>query len=218
MLLIGYPSKDIYHACLPLADMHVMCVLIPGCVHRYPGLRLPVSLRDGVFFSAPCVTASEYRSTSRVGAHVLQGRLPDDAVRLVAHWELHQMCLAGERKPLGYVGSQQQQQDLTSSGARLLTLLHAALAEAGVDASDSTALLSVKLHSVIEHAPRDILAHGHQRHYSAQHWEKRHGATKADYRATSKHRATIEKQMAGINQVCGAVALHVQLGCIGGHC
>lgn len=68
----------------------------------------------------------------------------------------------GERKPQGYVGSAIQADDLKVSGVRLMQAFQA---------FDQPSLLgTVKLHHVLAHAPADILAHGHEKHYSAQVW------------------------------------------------
>jgi hypothetical protein len=67
---------------------------------------------------------------------------------------------AGERKPLSYVNSPLQAQDLQESGMRLMKCL--------IAFDEPSLLATVKLHHVIHHAQPDILAHGHEKHYSAQ--------------------------------------------------
>lgn len=91
----------------------------------------------------------------------------------------HKLCnvSTGERKPLSYVGSDAQAQDLQASNTRLMRAFHAVDITGEEDDEDSDnespdvrnkLLQTVKLHHVIDHAPADILAHGHEKHYSAQ--------------------------------------------------
>jgi len=70
------------------------------------------------------------------------------------------LTCTGERKPHGYVGSAIQSEDLKVSGVKLMQTFQAF--------GQPSLLGTVKLHHVLAHAPADILAHGHEKHYSAQ--------------------------------------------------
>eukprot|EP00983_Pelagomonas_calceolata_P031913 1001738-Pelagomonas_calceolata.AAC.1 len=101
----------------------------------------------------------------------------DVLMDLAIAWRQNQMLLAGERKPLSYVGSGAQAKDLRSSNERLMRAFHAVDVTGQEDdegsddenpAVHNKILQTVKLHRVIDHAPADILAHGLAKNYSAQ--------------------------------------------------
>eukprot|EP00967_Tisochrysis_lutea_P117610 scaffold190319_cov18-Tisochrysis_lutea.AAC.1 len=96
-----------------------------GSMDRYYDLQLPLSLKKGYFFEACHVQGHEHANVSKLLPHLLIGltsvaRGVDLPMDLAIAWRLHQMTLAGDKRPLDYVGSQQQATDLRASNAHLL--------------------------------------------------------------------------------------------------
>ncbi|KAF5834196.1 hypothetical protein DUNSADRAFT_9226 [Dunaliella salina] len=180
---------------------------------RYYDLELPLSLKKGYFFEACHVQGHEHANVSKILPHLLVGltsvaRGVDLPMDLAIAWRLHQMTSTGEKRPSDYVGSQQQASDLRASSAHLLQCFLAFEddlfshtddeEEAITNQSSARPWSTVKLHHVLVHAPH-ILGHGHEKHYSAQHFEKKHKIPKGDYKRTNGQTGKAIEQMVQIN-------------------
>lgn len=180
---------------------------------RYYDLPLPLSLVDGYFFEATRVQGQEHKAVSRVMPHLLGLHLPMDkpgadvCLAVCINWARHQLLLAGERQGASYVGSAEQQTALRASARQLADSL---LQLGHLVGPECLPLISIKVHSLLEHAAADIMWHGAQKHYSAQHFEMMHRLLKQDYRATNRQTATMEDQLVRRREVRTAC---VQLGC-----
>ena len=62
-------------------------------------------------------------------------------------------------------------------------------------------MVSIKLHSTVEHAWQNIRDHGHMRNYSAQQYEMHHRRAKRHYRSPNKQASTFDAQMVQREQV-----------------